>query len=341
MIKRKLPLGKVPVDILRRILELAPIGEDVVIGPGVGIDAAVLRSRDDYVITACDPITGTSKEIGWLSVHVNANDIYASAGKPRWYVVTLLFPKDSTEEHIMTVMRGIREGLEEIGASLVAGHTELTNRVFETIVVGTMIGNPIIPGRYISNRSARVGDAIIMTKGAGIEGTWILLEERGDKLKLSAKILNRIPELKKMISVGKDVQTLLKIGVDNIHAMHDATEGGVLGAIYEMSEASGVGFEVFEEEFIIREETKALSNVLGIDPLKLISSGTLIAAVDAEHAEEAVRVLKKEGIEASIVGYIKEKEKILVKRTGEKIHISEPPLDELWRILEAADTWQQ
>ncbi|MCR8433470.1 MAG: AIR synthase family protein [Crenarchaeota archaeon] len=333
MIPRKLPLGKVPIDVLKRLLELAPLSEDVIVGPGIGIDAAIMRSEDDYIIAACDPITGASKEIGWLSVHVNANDIYASAGKPRWYVATLLFPKDSTEEQIVAIMRGIREGLEETGASLVAGHTELTNRVTEAIVVGTMIGSPFIPGKYISNRSAKVGDAIIMTKGAGIEGTWILLEERGSELELPARILSKIPELKKMVSIRKDVQALLRIGINNIHAMHDATEGGVLGAIYEVSEASRVGFEIYEESIIVREETQILSEILGIDPLKLISSGTLLATVDKDYAEDAIKVLKKEGIDSSVIGYIRESDRILVKKAGERLRISSPPTDELWRII--------
>jgi len=333
---RRLPLGKIPMEVLQRILRLAPMGEDVLIGPGIGIDAAIVRTKDNVVIAACDPITGTSKDIGWLSVHVNANDIYACAGKPRWYVVTLLFPRNSTEDNILSVMYSIREGLKEIGASLIAGHTELTDRVTEIVVVGTMIGTPLIPGKYISNRNARPGDAIIMTKGAGIEGTWILAGEIGHKLGLPKELLRKTSELKKMISIGKDVQTILRIGIDKIHAMHDATEGGVLGAIYEISEASKVGFEIYEENVIVREETEALAENLKIDPLKLISSGTLIAAIHREYADEAIKTLKKESIDASIIGYIKESGRTLIKRSGERIRIASPPIDELWRILGGA-----
>ena len=329
----KLPLGKVPIDVLRRILSIAPTGEDVIVGPGIGIDAAVLSSKDNIIIAACDPITGASKEIGWLSVHVNANDIYASAGKPRWYIATLLFPKDATEKSILEVMMGIREGLEEVGASLVAGHTELTDRVTEVVVIGTMIGAPMVPGRYVSNRDMKPGDAILMTKGAGIEGTWILLSELGHRLGIPEDILRKASKFKEMISVGKDVRTLLRIGIDNIHAMHDATEGGVLGAVFEVAEASKVGFEIYEEEVLIREETRVLAEKLGIDPLKLISSGTLIVAVSKEHAEEAVKVLRKEGIDATIIGHATEDERVLIKKSGEKVRIHSPPVDELWRIL--------
>jgi len=328
-----LPLGKIPVRVLRKILDGLQFDESVIVGPGVGIDAAVLCSRDNIIVSACDPITGASKEVGWLSVHVNANDIAASAAYPRWYIVTLLFPSDAREKDIFDVMDGIKRALREVKANLVAGHTELTNKVRDTIVIGTMIGTPMVRGRYVSNRGAKLGDAIVMTKGAGIEGTWILAETFCEKMGLSEDMMRSIREMKRMISVVRDAEIALNVGIDNIHAMHDATEGGVVGAVFEIAEASGVGFRIYEEKIIVRRETACIANVLSVDPLRLISSGTLILAVDREVAEELIGLFRSNGLEASIIGEIVEKDRVLVRRDGREERILEPPVDELWRIL--------
>ncbi len=331
--KTKLPLGKVPIGILKKILDYVDTDDSVLVPPGIGIDAAIVRSHDNIIVSACDPITGASREVGWLSVHVNANDIAACAARPQWYIVTLLFPEDSGEEEIYETMRGIRQGLREVGAVLVAGHTELTNKVKDTIVVGTMIGTPMVRGRYVSNKGAKVGDIIIMTKGAGIEGTWILAETFHDKLGLSEKELENIRKLKKMISVLPDVKALIGIGVENIHAMHDATEGGLLGALYEVAEASGVGFEVYEEDIVILEETQRIAERLMVDPLKLISSGTLIAVIDSRYSDMAIKALRNRGIQATVIGHITSGRRIIRRLDGGIVEIKEPPIDELWRIL--------
>ncbi len=328
-----LPLGKVPIEILRRILKYANTDKSVIVGPGVGIDAAIISVEKKIIASACDPITGASKDIGWLSVHVNANDIASVAADPRWYVVVLLFPKNATEEQIYEVMDGIKKGLVEVGASLVAGHTELTDKVTDTIVVGTMMGIPMVNNKFVSNKNARPGDYIIMTKGAGIEGTWILSEALGEKLDLDDRIIQNIKKLKSKISVLPDVRAIVNVGVDNIHALHDATEGGLIGALFEIADASNVGFTVDESKIIVLEETRKIASKLAIDPLRLISSGTLIAVVDKDVAEEALSMLKKEDITAEIIGKITEDKKIIRRIDGRSEEIKKPSVDELWRVL--------
>ncbi len=328
-----LPLGKVSIKILRKILGYVKTDTSVIVTPGVGIDAAIVSVGEELIVSACDPITGASREVGWLSVHVNANDIAVCAAYPRWYVVTLLLPPRIREEDIYDVMEGINNALSEIGANLISGHTEVTNKVTDTIVVGTMIGIPMVKGKYVTNRGARDGDYIIMTKGAGIEGTWILAESLGKERGLSESEIRRIRALKNKISVLPDVKVLMEIGVDNIHAMHDATEGGVLGALYEMAEASDVGFRVYEDKIIVREETKKIASLFSLDPLKLISSGTLIAAIDGDFVDKAINLLRKGGIDACVIGEITKGNREIIKDDGSVVILREPPIDELWRIL--------
>ena len=330
----RLPLGKLARKILEnKVLKYASGNETVLLPPKFGEDGSVVKVGDEIIVSAADPITGATAEAGWLSVHVNANDVAVHAAKPMWYTTIILLPKTASEDEIERVMSGISEGLEEVKAVLIGGHTEVTERVNETIIAGYMVGVPMVKGRFVRSGDAKPGDSILVTKGAGIEGTYILATDFGEKLDLDKGILKRALEFKQLISVLRDVEVLVnKIGLEYIHAMHDATEGGLLGGVYEMSIASNLGFVLEEENIFIREETREICSKIGIDPLKLISSGTLIVAIDREIAEEAVKVLKKEGIDAFIAGTFGGDERLLVRKDGSVEKIVRDILDELWRI---------
>jgi len=336
---RHLPLGKLPYEILNaRVLSRIVIDNSVLLPPKIGEDGAALKTSDEILIVASDPITGATEKAGWLSVHVNANDIAVHAARPKWFLATILLPRGASEEDLDKIMDGILMGLREVKACLVGGHTETATKVSEPIIVGTMIGEPIIKGRFITSGGAKPGDAILVTKGAGIEGSLILATDFKEILakKVDHKILRKVLEFEKLISIIPDVSALLSIGIDNISAMHDATEGGVLGAIFELAEASQCGFIVYEDLFPIRPETKEICEALGINPLKLISSGTLVATVNKDVTEEAIRSLKKAGIESAIVGEIIEdrNKRILVDRRGNENQLYKPPIDELWLLYE-------
>jgi len=334
----QLPLGKLPKDVLiSKVLRNITYREDVLLPPAYGEDGAVTRVSGNIIVAASDPITGASEEAGWLSVHVNANDIAVHAAYPKWYLVTLLFPMNTEEGDIEKVMLGIKKGLEEINASLIGGHSEITNRVSESIIIGTMIGEPMVAGKFVTSSGARPGDMIILTKGAGIEGTFILATDFEEKLfsEIDESIIRKAKEFRDKISILPEVRILTSnLDLKYIHAMHDVTEGGLLGGVYELAYASNVGFEIFEENILIPKETKEICRVFDLDPLKLISSGSLLIAIDKTVAEDAVSILVKKGIPASIIGHFTEERKmLLVKKTSEKINILEPPVDELWRIL--------
>ena len=334
---KRLPLGKFPRKTLEEII-LSKIRSDesVLLPPKFGEDGSVIKINSNLIISAADPITGATKYSGWLSVHVNANDIAVHGAKPKWFTTILLFPKNTEEEKISNVIDGIMEGLNEINASLIGGHSEITERVNETIIAGFMMGIPYVEGKYISSSGARIGDHIIMTKGAGIEGTLILASDLCTESKCGKELILKALEYRKMISVIPEVETLIKsIGIDHIHALHDATEGGLINAVYELAAASNAGFEIWEEKVIVRQETKKLSEIFRIDPLKLISSGTLIAAVDKKKSREAVSALRKRGIEASVIGEIKGSGEYTRIKKGKREEVVENDLvDELWVLLE-------
>lgn len=329
-----LPLGKLGRKILEEnVLKFAKFDDSVLLPPKYGEDGSVIFAGDEIIVSAADPITGATKNAGWLAVHVNANDVAVHAAWPKWFTVILLFPKGTEESKIEDVISGVRRALDEINSNLIGGHTEITDRVNETIISGFMMGVPMVKGRFVTSGGGKEGDAILMTKGAGIEGTYILATDFADRLKASDKLLENARRYQKFISVLPEVRVLVEeVGIDHIHAMHDATEGGLLGAVYEMSMASNTGFEIFEDRILVREETAEICSEMGIDPIRLISSGTLVAALDKEVSEEAINALKKNGIDAEIIGCLTSDKRVVRKVNGEVEHITSDILDELWKL---------
>ncbi len=337
----KFDLGKLPTDALARlILSKVKSGKNVLLPPAIGEDGGVVKSEGNILIIVADPITGATEEAGWLAVHVNANDIAVHAANPKWFLATLLFPPETIRKDIERVMNGIIHALDEIGAVLIGGHTEITDRVNDVLISGAMIGEPMVKGRYVTSGGAREGDAIVLTKGAGIEGTYILASEFKEKLRsyLSNNIVNEALKFKELISILPEVRYSIEaVGLDNIHAMHDVTEGGLLGALYEMAYASNLGFIVYEERIPVLKPTKEICSLFKLDPLKLIGSGAVLIAVNNKVKDELINNLTKKGIKAAVIGrFTKEFNKMgyLVKRNSIKVPVTEPPIDELWLLLE-------
>lgn len=332
-----LPLGKLNPEILqKRVLGHVVTDESVLNPPAIGEDGAVFRTKQNVVVAASDPITGVKDEekLGNLSVHINTNDILVHAATPRWYFVTVLLSKEGNEETIENVMRGIRKGAKEVGANVMGGHTELTKKVNDPIVSGFMLGRPMVDSKFVTSGGGKPGDRIIMTKGAGIEGTSIIASDCKDKLTLDPKVLQKGRELEKSLSIMPEVQTLVeKVGIEQLHAMHDATEGGILGAVYEMSIASKKGFTIQAGEILIREETRKICEAMNVDPLKLISSGSLILAVPEQSAEKALKVLNEHNIDATSIGRLTKKKERLLERGGTIENIHTAPTDEIWSLV--------
>ncbi len=325
--------GKLPPDFLfKRIVGKLPVeGEGVLLGPSLGEDAAILEVGDPLLAVHSDPVTGGGRLAGWLSVYVASNDIATRGLRPKWLLVVLLFREGASESEISDLVDQVGAASREVGAAVVGGHTEVTPGLPFNIVVTTAIGT----GRSVLNtRDAREGDYLVLTKAAGLEGTAILateLRESLEKKGLDPELLDRASGFIREISVVRDAM----VAANFARAMHDPTEGGLLGGVQEMALASGNGFIIYEERIPLREETVAICDALGIDPLKLISSGSLLISADEQVVEELVSNLRREGIEASVIGRLKGKGEgmKLLRRNGIEEDVSEPVMDELWRVL--------
>ncbi|NJE48132.1 AIR synthase family protein [Thermococcus sp. 9N3] len=321
--------GKLPPELLEKLVlsRLPSKGKGVILGPGTGIDGTALKVEGTLVASS-DPITGATKRIGFYAVHVNANDVAVMGAEPRWFLTTILLPENADEGLLSEITDEISREAKKLGVAVVGGHTEVTPGLDRPIVVGTMLGEA---ERLVRPDGAKPGDAIIMTKWAGIEGTAIIAEELRERLApiLGEEFLERASSLIEYLSVLPEARILRKVA----NAMHDPTEGGVLNGLHEMADASGLGFRVYAERIPIREETKTLCNYLHLNPLGLISSGVLLASVPRDYAKKTVEELLSHGITASTIGEFLAEEKRVIVEENEERPAWRPESDELWKVV--------
>lgn len=329
--------GKLPPDVLFQHLKSVQIPDKrVVVGPAHGIDAAAIDFGDSYLLVSSDPITFTTDEIGYYAICVNGNDIAVMGGVPRWFFATLLLPEgEATAKLVRSIFSGLKKACKNAGVALCGGHTEITPSVSQPVICGTMIGEVVKKG-LVTSAGARSGHAIILTKGAAIEGTAILARECEDTLrgKIPKSVLSRAKRFlhKPGISVVQDAQTALQCG--KVSAMHDPTEGGVATGLFEIAAASKTGLIIKKENLPILKETRMICDVLGIDPLGLISSGALLIACAPNEAEKILAGLKNAGIEAAVIGKMLPSSKgFLIEEGGKKKPLLNFPRDELARFF--------
>lgn len=326
--------GKLPPAVLQSLV-LSHLGtrrSDVLVHAGIGEDSAVIDFGDSVCVISTDPITGAAANAGWLAVHISCNDVAANGAEPVGVLPTLLLAESATEDDVQRLMSEVNAAAAELGVEVLGGHTEVTPGLQNTIISLTAIGRAA-KSAFVTSAGARPGHAILMSKCAGMEGTSILAADLAGELEpvLGKAGLERARSLVKHISVVKEGLLAASHGAS---ALHDATEGGVLGAVQELAEASGVGLELWEEAIPLLPETSAICEHFGADPLRLISSGTMLMA--APDGKTLLAALRAEGVECSLVGraLAPEAGRWLVRRDGRREPLQPPDRDELWRILE-------
>ncbi len=336
MVQTPYPLGKLPAEHLSRLLACLPTDPRVVLGPGVGRDAAVISIGERLLVAKTDPITFATDEIGWYAVHINANDVACMGAFPRWFLATLLLPEGHTDPPLVDVIFDqMAEACAELGVAVVGGHTEITYGLDRPVVVGCMLGE-VAAERLVRPEGARPGDALLLTKGVAVEGTAVIAREKAGELAgLDAALIERCRGFlhDPGISVVRDASVAMAAG--EVRAMHDPTEGGLATGLWELAEAAGVGLEVDETALPILPETRLLCGQLGLDPLGLIASGALLLAVKQEDAPAIQAALEGAGIAVAHIGRVVERERGIVMHSA----AGERPLlrferDEIARLFE-------
>jgi hydrogenase expression/formation protein HypE len=322
--------GKLPSDVLeKKILSSFRFKrEEVLVRPQVGEDCSVLDFGEYACVVSTDPITGAANEIGRLAVHISCNDVAANGVEPFGLLFTILAPEGTTLEVLQDIVKQAAEEAASLRVEIIGGHTEITPAVNRIVVSTTAIGRAA-KDRVIKSAGAKPGDSIILTKWAGLEGTAIIAHDLADRLKgrIDEGLLESARALMQHISVVKEGMIAGEMGAS---AMHDVTEGGVLGALWEIAEVSGVGIRVYRESIPVRPETKAICAELGIDPLKLISSGCML--ITCPDGEKMINALTREGIPASIIGEVTKKGRTIVA-DGVETEIDPPGSDELYKVI--------
>lgn len=313
--------GKLDNDTLKLLVldKLNFKRKEVVLRAGVGEDCAALDLDGLCVVTA-DPITAAASDMGSLCVHVCANDLASAGAEPVAMFVTALLPVGTEMTEVDKVFSSLAQTASELNIEIAGGHTEITSAVVRTVLCATMLG---ISDKLISTAGAQPGDDIIFTKTAGIEGTLIILSDFSEKADcLTSEERTEALAMKKCISVLPEGRIGARMGV---HSMHDVTEGGVLGAVHEMCIAAGVGAEV--SDIPVAPSTAKLCAHLKIDPLRLISSGSMLMA--CSNGPEMLLELNKVGIQAQVIGRVTENLGIL--HNG--VPIKPPSTDELYKLF--------
>lgn len=330
--------GKLPVELLEQLLSEFPCHDpDVVVGPSIGEDAAVIDTGDAYIVVKSDPITFATDAIGYYAIMVNANDIVTMGAKPRWFLATILLPEGMADPPLAhKIFEDLHKAASSIGVSICGGHTEITAGIDKPIVSGMMLGT-VKKDALIRTSGARAGDVVILTKGIAIEATAIIAREKEAELRrfFPADIIERAKNFlfEPGISIVKDA--LVAMAAARITSMHDPTEGGLSTGLYEMAKAANVGMEVHKEAIKVYPESRKLLSFYGLNPLGAISSGALLLTTKPEEAGEVIQKLSEAGVDASVIGRVTDKGEGLKITEGDCSYLLPKfDRDEIARIFE-------
>ncbi len=297
----------------------ASASADVLQGPGVGRDAAIVRWGEEALVATSDPITFAGADAGKLALTVNANDIFAVGAEPRWLLATILAPPGTSDQELRSLLIDLQTACVAEQVELVGGHTEVTDAVSRTVVSCTLIGSAPLEA-IVRSDGAQDGDLILQVGPAAVEGTAILghphlLRDPGISIASVARVLG---------------------AVDGVHAMHDVTEGGIATAALELAEAAGRSLELVFDDIIWLPETLAVCRERKLDPLGLLGSGTLLAAVSPDAADFALAELSNAGVQSSLIGRVRSGIRATLSHGGQMRPLPRFPRDEALRARDDA-----
>ena len=325
-------IGKVPENVLKRSVmkQLHYKRDEVILGPGIGEDCAALAlAEDEILVMSTDPITGTAKDIGKLAIQITANDLASAGAEPIGVMLTILLPDGTREIALKRIMEQMECACREAKMQILGGHTEVTAVVNQPVVNVAGVAKAK-KGSLISTAGARAGMDIVVSKWVGIEGTMIFAKEKEDELKehFPADFVDTAIGFDRYLSVVPEAAVATQ---SSVAAMHDVTEGGLFGALWEMAEASGVGLEIDLKKIPIRQETVEICEYFDVNPYGLISSGMMLMASAAGNA--LVLALQEAGIPATVIGKATEGNDRVIIRDEERRFLEPPKTDELYKVL--------
>lgn len=284
--------GKIPNDILEKLIKTDINDPSVIVGPQIGMDGAIISVGTEMLIVASDPITFDTDKIGYYSVAVNANDVAVMGGIPQYFIATILLPKKISEYEIEDIFTQLKSACENMNIALIGGHTEITTSVTKPVISGTMLGRVY---RKLVPEDISVGDIILQVNPVAIEGTAILASferERLLELGLSSHVIDEARNTFNDLGICIATPAILALeSSKDIYLMHDPTEGGIATALCELATGAKRHICVEKKKIIITDECQKICDILDLNPLGLISSGTLLIIAKKSACEDIKRAL--------------------------------------------------
>lgn len=326
-------IGKVPENILKRAVfkQIHHRRPEVLLHPGVGEDcSAVEAGPDEVLVFSVDPITAASKGTGTLAVHITANDLASSGAEPIGLMTSILLPPRTREKKLRELMQEIELACKSLEIEIMGGHTEISDVVNRPVITVTGVGK-VKKGALVSTGGLQPGDELVMTKWAGLEGTAIIASEKAEKLQetLPKELVDTAAGFLQYLSVVPEAAVAMNTGVS---AMHDVTEGGIFGALWEMGAASGVGITADLKKIPIRQETIEVCEVFDINPYRMMSSGSML--IGCKNGNLLVEELEKAGIPAAVIGRATDTNDRVVVNEYETRFLEPAGSDELYKIYQ-------
>jgi hydrogenase expression/formation protein HypE len=331
-------MSKFSLDVLREYVYPFTVTDDpdVIRGAEFGEDVALTKVGGDILVSHVDPIVGAMKDIGWLAVHVACNDVAASGVAPRWIQLLVMLPGKDELEQLKAIMQDAQRAADEVGASIIGGHTGYSSGVTRPLVAVTAMGNAG-GRRVLGSGGANLDDHVLVTKGVALEGTAILAADFGDialDLGLCRDEIEDAQSLMKEVSVLPEAMLLADMGSN---CMHDVTRGGLLESLLEISLLSNVGIDLQVDQIPIKPEVARFAQAFNFDPLRMISSGTLVATISPDNVKAAIETAQEHGISVFEVGRVTAGRGVRLWSEGKKEEFLEPApevgeLARLWRL---------
>lgn len=331
-------MSKFSMDVLNKYVfpYFSNSDPDVILPPEFGEDIALTRVDKGLLVSHVDPIVGAVKDIGWLAVHVACNDIATSGTPPRWILLLVLVPDKNDLEILDGIMRDASRAASEIGVSIIGGHTGYTANLTRPLVAVTALG--LLSGKEpVCTKGAHIGDHVFLTKGIGLEGTAILandFSEVAHHLGLNDQDLEDAQDLMKGVSIIPEALLLAENGATS---MHDVTRGGLLETLLEVAKLSSLGIIVDADAILVPPIVARFSHAFHFDPLKMISSGSLVATISSSSVQRAAKSLNEKGIPFADIGIVGEGQGVNIIENGQStsykdIHCEDDELARIWEL---------
>jgi len=337
-------IGKISAEIFEELIfpRVGAKSDSILVGPKHGTDVGIVKIGDKAVSFTSDPVFIVPEygweRAAWFAIHILASDAVTCGLPPRFLSIDLNLPIEITKEQLEIMWDTMHRECERLGISVICGHTARYENCHYPMVGGATVVGVGEMGDYVTPVFAQAGDKIVITKGPAIEaaGIFAAMFPQLIEREFGSDFRQRAEQIFYKMSVVEDAMTAVSVGIrqNGVTAMHDATECGIWGGLYEMAEAASLGIRIEQEQIVVEDCVMEVCRYFGIDPYTSISEGTLIITCRQHKAQEVVRVLSQKGIRSSIVGELTPPEQgmVLVKG-GKERKLEHPIVDPFWKAF--------